>query len=725
MRISALSWALLTLPAPHAIAGDAVALRTDSRLRPAVLTPDSPLFVSADRVESADSRIVEAWGAVEAHRGPDRVFADYLRYDQALDEVQASGHIRVHRPDLAARGDTLVLRIEERIGRLDNLSYDIAASGGRGKARGLDFLGPERYRMSEASYTTCPAGGEDWHLNARELSIDRTRNVGSARHAWVEFMGVPFLYSPWLDFSLTEERKSGLLAPSIGTTDKSGIDLTVPYYWNIAPNMDATLSPRLMTKRGLMLGGEYRYLTPDFGGESRLEYLPNDRQFNDTRFAYFLAHQHRFGERWSGFVNFQRVSDDSYFRDLSNQINITSQTTLPQEGGLTYDGDGYRLTARTQKFQTLQDPLAIITPPYNRLPQITLGAQHDFARGFGVDMQGEYIYFEHPTPTSTDGQRLVLNPTLRWVWETPFAFVRPRAGLHYTRYALDATAAKDSITRSLPIVSLDSGLTFERPFAFRGLSLLQTLEPRAYYVYVPYKDQSAIPVFDSAATDLSFTQLFTENQFAGSDRINDANQVTLALTTRLLEADTGLERLRATLGQRFYFDSQRVALPGTVASTRASTDMLLSLSGQVTRALRLSTDLQYDSEISTTIKSNVSASYRPGMGRVLNAGYRFIDNSVEQIDLSAQWPLAPRWWGLARYNYSLTDDRVVEGLAGIEYNQGCWLVRGVFQRIATSEAETNTSFFIQLELAGLGRVGSNPLDVLKQSIPGYAKTTDF
>jgi LPS-assembly protein len=726
----ALTGAVMACAAPMARAQEGVVLRTDLELRPASIAPESPLFVAADRVEAQGKKIVEAWGSVEARRGPDRVFADYLRYDMELDEVQARGGIRLQRPDLSASGDTLTLRIAERVGRLDNLSYEIPSKvvgvgPGRGEAAALNFQGPERYALEQSSYTTCPAGGEDWHINASELAIDRTRNVGSARHAWVEFLGVPFLYSPWLDFSLTQERKSGVLAPSLGTTDKSGIDVTVPYYLNLAPNMDATLIPRLMSKRGLQLGGEYRYLARNFGGEARLEYLARDQQTNDTRFAYAIAHQHRLSERLTGYFNLQHVSDDNYFRDLSNQINLTSQTILPKEGGLAYTGEWFSLGARAQKYQTLQDPLAPVTPPYDRLPQITLAAKRDVAHGFNLDGRAEYIYFEHPTPTQTDGQRLVVHPGVNWAWETPYAFVRPRAGVHFTRYALDRTVADDDITRTLPTFSLDSGLTFERPFTFGDLGLLQTLEPRAYYVYIPYQDQSAIPVFDSAATDLSFMQMFTENQFSGDDRINDANQVTLALTSRFLEAGSGLERLRATIGQRFYFSQQRVTLPGTTARTHASTDLLLSLAGQITPALRLSTDMQYDSAISTTVKSNLSARYQPGPGRVLNASYRFIDNSVEQIDLSTQWPLTSRWWGLARYNYSLTDDRVVEALAGIEYNKGCWLVRGVFQRIATSEAEANTSFFIQLELAGMGRVGSNPLDVLQQSIPGYAKTSEY
>jgi LPS-assembly protein len=278
----------------------------------------------------------------------------------------------------------------------------------------------------------------------------------------------------------------------------------------------------------------------------------------------------------------------------------------------------------------------------------------------------------------------------------------------------------------MPIFSLDSGVHYDRPFRFLGRDFEQTLEPRAYYVFAPYRDQNAIPLFDTALLDFSYAQMFTENQFVGGDRINDANQLTLAVTSRFIEADSGLERLQVTLGQRYYFSTQEVTLhPGDAPRTTKATDLLAAVSGQITRDWRIDTALQLDTQSGNVIRQNLGASYRPGPGRALNFGYRFIDQTTEQVDLSGQWPLGKHWFGMFRYNYSFQDDKLVEGLAGLEYNGGCWAVRGVFQRLATKEDQSTDALFLQLELSGMGRLGANPLDVLKQSVPGYRPSNEI
>ncbi|MCA1926369.1 MAG: LPS-assembly protein LptD, partial [Thiobacillus sp.] len=252
-----------------------------------------------------------------------------------------------------------------------------------------------------------------------------------------------------------------------------------------------------------------------------------------------------------------------------------------------------------------------------------------------------------------------------------------------------------------------------------------TLEPRAYYVYAPFRNQADIPVFDTAQLDFSYAQMFTENQFIGGDRINDANQLTLALTSRFVESGTGLERLQVTLGQRYYFSSQQVTLPGIAPRTTNATDLLAAVGGQITRDWRIDAAWQLDTETGTTIRQNIGASYRPTPGRALNLSYRFIDQTTEQVDFSGQWPLASRWYGMFRYNYSMRDNKLVEGLAGLEYNGGCWALRGVFQRLATKEDQSTDALFLQLELNGMGRIGSNPLDVLKLSVPGYRPSNEL
>lgn len=713
-------------------AGDApLILKKDIELRGSTAAGDEgPLFLSADMVQSISPEIIEARGNVEARKAGRNFFADTLRHDRALNQIEASGRVRMEQTKLVLTGNNLKLQLDTLTGHLGNPEYRIIPSPevriqGRGNARKLAFAGQEIYAATDASYTTCPVGNDDWYLKAASLEIDQNQQVGSARNVMLTFKGIPLVYAPWADFSLNDARKTGFLPPTIGFTGKSGLDVILPYYFNLAPNYDATLYPRLLGSRGLQLGSEFRYLMPSYQGDAALEYLPNDQTDDRSRWLASLNHKHRFNPKLKGSITFLRVSDDEYFRDLSNQVIVTSQSILPQEGLLTYEGDHWQAGLRLQQLQVLQDIDAPINPtPYNRLPQLTLAGSRNLAGGLQASIDSEYAYFRHPT--LVDGSRLTLYPSVKLPYRTGAFFVTPKLGYHFTRYQLeDNLVFPEKNTRALPIASIDSGLFMERDFNFRGSSYLQTLEPRAYYVHVPFRNQTDIPVFDTAPLDLSFAQIFTENQFVGGDRINDANQLTLALTSRFIDEHNGLERLKVAIGQRYYFSSQQVTLPGTLPRDSLSTDLLALLSGQINDAWRVDSGWQFDTDLGRTIKSTISASYRLGPGRAASLGYRFLDGSVEQLDSAVQWPLTPRLHGLARANYSFRDNRLIEGLAGLEYNGGCWVLRGVVQRIATAERDVSNSFYLQLELNGLGRLGASPMNALKESIPGYVPTNEF
>lgn len=706
-------------------AADGLALKKDLELGGSAAAGKSgPLYLSADRIESTAPGQIEASGQVEARQAGSNFFADWLRYDTTLNAVEARGKVRLEQPALTVSGDAFKLDLDTYSGELTQPVYHLVAQDGRGDASHVEFIDKTRFRLQDATYTTCPVDNEDWFLQVERLDIDKTRNVGTARNASLQFLGVPILYTPWLDFPLNDERKSGVLAPTIGTTERSGFDLLVPYYLNLAPNMDATLYPRLLSKRGVQLGGEFRYLLDNLRGENRVEYLPGDKVSDRTRWSAALKNEAILGEHTRAGIDFNRVSDDDYFRDLSNLISITSLTHLNRELWVSTQHPYWDAELRAQSFQTLQDSTAApVVEPYARLPQARLGVARTFGRGLEFRLDSEATRFSHPT--LTEGTRVLAYPTLRMPLTNDFGFLTPQIGWHSSYYVLDDSAPRDRISRNLPIFSLDSGVTFERPFRFAGRNYEQTLEPRAYYVFAPRRDQADIPVFDTALLDFSYAQMFTENQFVGGDRINDANQLTLAVTSRFTEADSGLERLQVTLGQRYYFSSQEVTLPGVAPRTSNATDLLAAISGQITRDWRIDTAWQLDTETGTTIRQNLGASYRPGPGRTVNFGYRFIDQTTEQVDLSAQWPLGKRWYGMFRYNYSFQDDKLVEGLAGLEYNGGCWAVRGVFQRLATKEDQTTDALFFQLELNGMGRIGSNPLDVLKQSVPGYRSSNEI
>jgi LPS-assembly protein len=712
-------------------ADDAVPLKSTPALSPAAPKGEplkGPTHIEADRLHGVDDVYVEADGKVVMRNLREQVEADWLHYDQRGDEAQARGNVVFSQDGDHLRGSELKLKLTPRLGEMKDVTYGFHDKTGglmRGDAKTIVFQGPDRYLMENASYSTCPADEQDWVLKMDELKLDYIGNIGSARQVHVEYLNVPILYTPWLDFSLDNTRKSGLLTPTYGATSDRGLELIFPWYWNIAPNRDATITPRLMTRRGLQLGGEFRYLEANYSGDISLEVLPDDQIANRSRYRGLVRHQQNFNERLSGNLSYERVSDDTYFTDLSSMISQTSQVNLPREATVSYEGDWWRGSGRLQGYQTLRDPVIALTDkdiPYRRLPQLTLSANRQgvIGQASSLDFVGEFVNFAHPGSTLSEGSRLHLNPSVSLPINTPYSVFTPKLGWYLTRYELDnAAAGEHSQTRNLPMFSVDTSLFLERDTDWNGRAFTQTLEPRAYYLYIPNRQQGGIPVFDSGSSDLSLDSIFSENQFTSVDRINDANQLTLAVTSRFLEQDTGLERLQFTLGQRYYFADQHVTLPGSPVRNSNTTDLIGQVSSQVNSKLRLSGGIQYNADSGQISRGNLGGTWRDGLGRLLNLDYRYTQDSLNQIDLSAQWPLARKWHGLGRVNYSIEEARLVEALAGFEYNAGCWSLRGVMQRLATSQTTTTNAFFLQLELHGLTKLGPNPLDILKRSITGY------
>ncbi|MGH8662532.1 MAG: LPS-assembly protein LptD [Burkholderiales bacterium] len=734
----ALVWALPL--SAHAQQGLTLKPQSALLVLPPSLREDIPLFIEADRLQGHQEREAEAEGNVRLRRRGQAVYADRLRYDKPTNEFTAQGNVRMERGADVLEGARLQYNLESDSGFLDQPSYTLHKSpqpgggrqpfrdgDGRGRAERILFEGPGRFRAERGAYTSCGPGNEDWYLRAGEMEIDKERDLGIAHDATIVFLGAPIFYSPYLSFSLHQERKSGFITPHYGNTDTGGVEVTIPYYWNIAPNRDATISPRIMTRRGVQTLGEFRYLEPTYLGEARAEVLPDDRvKDGERRSAYFVRHDQTLPSGWLGKLSLQRVSDDTYFTDLSTQIAKTSQVQLPSDltvgrGGTWGSAGGYGLNALVQRWQTLQpDPLQPVTPPYNRLPQLTLtAARADLLRS-DFDFYGQYTAFDHPTFTT--GTRMVAYPSLSLPLQTAYASVTPKFGVNVTRYLIDTNnAGFADQSRAVPIFTTDSSVVFERPTTIGGAAFLQTLEPRLYYVYIPFRDQNDIPVFDSAQQDINFATIYSENQFSGWDRINDANQLTFGVASRFIDADTGVERLRAAIAQRYYFTSQEVTLPGVAPSTFSRSDVLAAVSGAVAPHLRADVGLQYSTNLSQTQKFNAGLRYQPAPRQVLNLSYRETRDALRQTDISTQWPLGRGWTGLARWNYSLRDSRTLEGLIGAEYHADCWSLRLVGHRFATTTQEASTTFFLQLELGGMSRIGANPLDTLRRSITGYER----
>lgn len=709
-----------------------------------------PIFLVADRISGITDVEAVAEGKVDARKGDSVMRADRMTYWPLEDEVEAVGDVSLTQGFDRVSGPRMRMKMEARIGFFEQPDYYLkrvppavapassvsmtmvppsvlpapprAPTEARGKAERIDFEGENRLRLFNATYTTCKPGQDDWYASADELALDYDREVGSGKGATVYFQGVPIVHSPWMSFSLNNQRKSGFLAPSFGTSSQSGIELMTPYYWNIAPSMDATISPRLLSKRGLQLNSELRYLEYNYSGHARVEFLPNDSQRDMNRYGYSLVHSQHFGQGFSGSLNLNGVSDDRYFTDLSSRVAVTSQTQLLRQGVLTYGAGWWNAQLIGQGFQTLQpDERTIVAKPYSFAPRLVFNARRPDFHDFDVALFGEYTSFIHPT--QVEGKRLVAYPQIALPLVTPAFYVTPKIGVHSTHYTLSrqADGVPASISRAVPVVSVDSGVTFERNAHWFGHDTLQTLEPRLYYLYVPYRRQDQIPIFDSGLADFNFAQIFAENPFVGQDRIADASQLTAALTSRLIDPATGGELMRAMIGQRFYFRDQQVALPGQSLRRWGESDFLAAFTGQVMPKVFVDAALQYNTERARNERFSIGARYLPQAGKAFNASYRYNRDTLDQIDISGQWPIFGGWNAVGRYNYSLRENRPIETLGGLEYQAGCWVARVVGHRLATVTGGANTALFFQLELNDFSRIGSNPLDLLKRNIQGYGQ----
>ena len=700
-------------------------LKLDLELRPArESTGELPVFVQGRKISGETGRIVNVEGDAELRKQDTVVKADTITYVPVEDELQAAGQVRVLRAGDLFTGTELKLKLDARTGHFLSAEYLLANARARGRSSVLEFLGPESYRAKDATYTTCGPGRDDWFMQVGDLKLDYGRDLGEAREAKLFFLGQQIMYLPSMTFTLNDRRKSGFLAPSFGSSVQNGQEFQTPYYWNIAPNRDMTITPRYMSKRGLQTTATFRYLGQDYRGEARAEVLPSDSQTRTTRSGFSILHQQTLAPGLIGYLNASRVSDDTYFTDLSNRISATSQTFVPRDGYLIYSAQYYSIFARALSYQTLQDPLNPVLSPYQRLPQLIFNTRRFDVGGFDLGFTGEFNRFSHPTLVT--GNRVTLNPSVSYPLLAAGGYVIPKLSLHASGYYLNNNAAgtPDTFTRSLPVVSVDSGLSFERQTSFFGGPHTQTIEPRLFYLKVPAREQSKIPVFDTGLADFNFAQIFAENVYSGPDRIADANQLTTAVTSRMLSQASGRERFRVTVGQRFYFTEQRVTLPGETQRSTRSSDFLVSFSGEVAPKLTYDTTMQYDPNRRQIERISHGVRYMPEPGKTFSAAYRYRRDFLEQIDVAGQWKVGNGWHAVGRYNYSLREGRVVEALGGVEYDGDCWVGRVVLQRFATASQRASTGIFFQLELNGLSRLGSNPLETLRRNIPGYTKLNE-
>jgi LPS-assembly protein len=706
-----------------------------------------PIILQAREVRGRPDLETVAEGDAEFRRGNLVIRADRLSYDQADDLARALGHVRISRDGNVYSGPELQLKVQRFEGFFQSPTYFLGRTGAGGSAERIDFLDDQRAVATNATYTSCGIDGSGapvWVLSAGSVKLDLEANEGIARDAVLRFYGVPILAAPTLSFPLSEARKSGWLPPSIALDSTSGLQVAIPFYWNFAPNRDATLTPSVSARRGVGLDTELRYLEPTYHGETDLNLLPYDGLARRSRYSLRVAHDSSFERDALLQVRVHRVSDDDYWKDFPRDPASVTPRLLGSDLQVSRPFGDWTSYARMQGWQVLQtaDPTSRIEAPYERVPQIGSRYAGRYGPGLDVAFEGEFNRFVTPDNNASgprsNGLRLHALGNISRPLVTPGWTFVPKLAFNAAAYSLDQPVAnvRGNASRVIPTLSLDSAWTFERDATWFGRAVRQTLEPRLLFVNTPYVQQSDLPNFDAAAKDFNYESVFSDNLFSGVDRVSDAHQLTAGVTTRFLDPDTGAEALRLGIAQRYLFRDQRVT-PDLLPSTKRFSDVLLFGSTSLVRNWNLDASVQYSPDNTRAERSIVGVRYSPGPFRTVSATYRLTRGLTEQMEIGWQWPVygaAPSESGtrggsggacqgslyaVGRTSYSMRDSRIIDSIFGFEYDAGCWIGRIVAERLSTGRSDATTRLLFQLELVGLSKLGSYPLQVLKDNIPGY------
>jgi LPS-assembly protein len=689
---------------------------------------DAPISLESDDATLVgDSATLK--GKVDVKQGDREVHADQVEYNRITGDIKSQGGVDYTDPLLHVTGEGGDYSPDGGA-EFKSAQFELRQRSARGSADSLQLTPSGVIDLQGVKFTTCPQPDAAWQLRAKDISLDTKNRVGTGHDAEIEFQGVPLLYLPWVSFPLGDERKSGFLFPSIGETSRSGALVAVPYYWNIAPNADFTFDPIFYSKRGADVGGDVRLLTPGEHSELSWNYLPHDDVYGNSRSRIHLENVSDLPDNWRFSVDATNISDSEYFEDFSQNSETTSTAFVERRATLSYRDEHWRIDGEAQQYQTIDDTLAPVDRPYARVPSLTVSADYGFGPGqllrYGFD--SEIVNFQRSVGET--GWRVDMMPSASLNFDGPGYFVRPGIAWRGTQYELEDVPAgmPSSPSRTLPIVSFDTGLVFERDPDSWGRRL--TLEPRILYLYVPYRNQDDLPVFDTAVPDLNLVELFRTNRYVGADRMGDANQISVGVTSRLLDAQDGRQFVSATLGQTYYFQTPRVLLPGELPTTEDHSDLVGQVTLSAFKNWNAGFGLQWDPSTSLREREEIDLQYRPSGEEVVNLAYRFQRDLLEQAEISTAWPISRHWNVFARGVYSLKDNEAIERFAGFEYSACCWKVRMLARRyvstrppIGTSSTtgQQDTGFFLQLELTGLASVGSAADTFLTESIRGYTR----
>lgn len=719
--------------------------------RPVVSDPlqQDDIYIIADEMEYVEDGLSIIDGNAELTYNQQQVSADLIEFYDPENRVDLTGSVNYWDNALYLNSPGGQINLDDDTGSFDKVNYWLLGNRGRGNAARILLDLGKRTEGQRVDYTTCdPDQGSPWNLttniwklSAGSLVLNHEDDRGSGTNVILKVKDIPVFYTPYISFPISDRRKSGLLVPTFATSSRYGMEIQTPYYWNIAPEMDATITPRFISESGLMMTGEYRYLMQRGQGELNLEYLPDDSVYDgEDRYSISLQHRQSYLRRGRLALNYNRVSDQDYLEDFSSSLLGTSTRFLLQRARSYYtwwvDRHRIRLDTTVANYQVVDRNIPVASRPYRRLPstRFTLTSPYVNTR-LNYDLAMQFDYFTRgndPTLNAVNGMRYDIYPSVSYPVNHLSYYIIPKASVRYTSYHLEDNLEFNNRNpdRLVPILSLDSGLIFERDTRILGQDIVQTLEPRLYYLYIPEHDQSDLPIFDTGQFNLNFASLFFENRFNGADRIGDANQVTLAVSSQLYRQDNGQQLGNFSIGQAFYLEDRDVILPGQPVQTDTFSTIIARAELNLFEDVDLRGEFQWDPERQRAQKLALNAQYRPGAGKVINLGYRKhrsepgarVNNifDLEQTDVSFRWPVSQEWSVVGKWNFAIEEARSLDLFTGIEYNSCCWGMRIVARRFLSNLAgEYESGVFMQFELKGLAGLGEKTVDFLRTSIPGY------
>ena len=673
--------------------------------------------------------LLRVGGDVCISMGNQKIWTNELLYDDDKQIVTIDSSMTYSDDNQNIHAQAAQINLENDVAEMSDLQYQIKISNANGTAKKLT-TDKQTSHLTGLTYSTCPADDQQWYIQSETADLDQENNVGVFRKMTLRFKGVPILYLPYAKMPLNDQRLTGFLIPEISNSSSNGFEFALPYYINIAENMDATIIPRYLSSRGTMLGAEFRYLGDKFNGEIHGDFLPSDREAKRNRRFVEYKHNQRFNSNWSMNTRLKNVSDRQYFEDFGNNINATSQSFLYSFLNINGFGDNWQFRGKLDDFQIISDNINLTSQPYQKLPQLEYSwFNNDYSSSLNYGFDSQWVDFSRKE--SVTAARLDLTPYIEKTFQNTYSRFTPRIAYRYTNwdYSLDELSAQqlsndaliDSIanletSRSLPIASLDYSINFEKQFTDGSFS---SIEPRLFYLYSPFRDQNDIALFDTHELTFGTGLLYQSNSFSGADRQADANQLSLGISQRHFNAN-GIEKWNFTVGQIVYFADRKVQLNETKETN--PTSPVITEFNYFYRNWKATMSLHWDTEINKYERALVKFQHKAQNNSLFNFAYRFRRGRIEQLDSSVVLPIGTNNRFLARWNYSLDAKRTIEAVAGFEHKNCCWTTRIVARRyVFNEEGDVNNGIFFELQLNGLGAIGRNPRRLLNQSILGYSE----